>query len=196
MKFKQFISTINEGIITPENLKISTSDVSVLNKLYNKNDIYFTQTDGSKSASFGNFDPSGRIEIQVPKNADLNVLNSVVSHELLHREQNKKSNGNYGEWISKYGAKLNTYIKNFNNRVDNETSTQNEFDKIKQMQNVFHYNNPYELMAYAYQFVKTRHEFGFKSPNDVIKFLENTNIPKTNKIKKYIIKYWDIKEKL
>jgi hypothetical protein len=196
MKFKQFVQNINENIITPENLKISTSDVSVLNKLYNKNDIYFTQTEGSKSASFGNYTPGGRIEIQVPKNADLNVLNSVVSHELLHRHQDKKSKGNYGKWITQYGAELNAYIKGFNDRVDNNTSTQKEFDKIQLMKNVFRYGNSYELMAYAYQFVKTRKEFGFNSPTDIIKYLDNTPIPKTKRIKNYIIRYWNIKERL
>ena len=190
MKFKQFL----ESVITPENLKISTSDVQKLNKLYNKNDIYFTTSEGSKNASFGNYAPGGRIEIQVPKDADLNVLNSVVSHELLHREQDKRSNGNYGKWIQKFGNNLNDYIRKFNNRVDTNTSTQKEFNKIKELQNVFKYGNTCELMAYAYQFVKTRKEFGFKSPTDVMKFLEKTQIPKTNKIKKYIIQYWNIKD--
>ena len=195
MKFKQFLDIL-ESVITPENLKISTSDVDKLNKLFNKNDIYFTASEGTKSASFGNYAPGGRIEIQVPKDADLNVLNSVVSHELLHREQDKRSNGNYGEWIGKFGGKLNTYIKNFNDRIDLDTATERESEKIKELQNVFRYGNSFELMAYAYQFVKTRKEFNFKKPDDIVKFLKETQIPINNTIKKYIAGYWNIKDRL
>lgn len=197
MKFKSFVNnSLTESIITPENLKISTDDIDILNKKYNKKDIYFTQNNKNKAGSYGNYAPSGRIEIQVPKDADLDVLNSVVSHELLHREQNRKSNGNYGEWISKYGNGINDYVRKFNDRVDAETSIQKEYDKILKMQNIFKYGNSFEQMAYAYQFVKTRKNFGFTKPDDIVKFLKDTEIPVNNKIKKYIAGYWLIKDTL
>lgn len=193
MKFKEFLNEV----ITPENLNIKISDVDELNKLYNKKDIYFTQNDGPKSGSYGNYSPTGRIEIQVPKNADLNVLNSVVSHELLHKEQDKRSNGNYGKWITKYGTGLNNYIARFNDRVDTETATQKEFDKIKKMQDVFKYGNDYELMAYAFQFVKVRNELNVKSPSELIKFIDSsTEVPVSKKLKKYVAQYWLIKDQI
>jgi len=194
LRFKQY----NEGIITPDNLKVKTSSTVKLSKLYNKYNIFFELSDGSPQASYGNYDPKDdSINIQVPKNADLNTLNSVISHELLHREQNKRSGGDYAKWITKYGTGINDYIADFNNKVDLGTSTQKGFDKIEQMRNTFRYGNTFELMAYAFQFVKVRKALGVKSPSELVKFIDaSTEVPINKKMKKYIGMYWLIKEQL
>ena len=184
-------------MIVPINLNINTINVNILNERYNKDNIFFTQSlDKSTMATFGNYDPiTDNINIQVPFNANLENLNSVVSHELLHREQNFKSNFNYKKWIINYGKSLNAYISKFNDRVDTDTATQKEFDKITKMRETFRFTNSYELMAYSYQFTKMRKEIGANTVHELISFIDKeTIVPANKKLRKYVSKYWEIKE--
>jgi len=193
--FKQYFT---EAVIVPEKLKIKSGDLDELNARFNKDKIFFVQGDDTNPiAVHGYYDPSNKeIHIKLPMNVNLGALEASLGHELLHKEQDVRSKGNYGEWIKTYGTKINKYVHSFNKGIKDGTATPDLEKKIEQMTNVFLYGSPYEQMAYAYQFVKGRNVLGFKSPQDIFNHLKGTQIPVTKRFKKYVAGYWLIKDNI
>ena len=181
-------------IIKPTNLDIKTSNILELNTRFNTLGIWFTSTDDySVYATYGNYDPfTDNINIQVPQNADLTTLNSVVSHELIHKEQNRKSKNRYSNWLISYGKELNKKIKHYN-LIPNVSKTANLLGEIHYMNYVMKYSNSQELMAYAYQFVATKDLFDITTIDELFKYVrENTQIPVNNTFKSYANQYWEL----
>ncbi len=162
-------------IIFPKKINISLSNI-------NNHNIIFNQSDAYKHIS-GIFHIDNSIEIKLPKTPNLEILNAVISHELIHRKQNDLTQGKYTKWIESYGNELNNCVKKFNNNENQD------YAKIKNMHIFYKYGNPFEQMAYAYHFVKLKKYYNFKTPDDIIKYLKTSLIP-INEIEYYINEYW------
>lgn len=182
---------IFEAIINPGKLNINGTSLEYLNsnKELKKLNISFKKGDDLRGWYRQKTD---EIIIEIPDKFNKIELEALIGHEIIHREQQKRSKGKFEEFSKRTVDKINNLVKEFNNLPNNKTKI--EHDKLL---NFFRYENIYEQMAYAYQLVKDRKTFEFKSVNDIVKYFEKyLNIKMPNDFRKYIGMYWIIKDKL
>lgn len=178
---------ILEAIIEPALLKIKSdiSDIDSINDEFKSFKIFFT---------YGN-DLSGyykqkedEIHISILKNSPKSEIEAMIGHELIHREQNKRSGVNYLKQAEKWYKEVNKLALEFNKSQDT-----NILDQYRSRLDYFTKNNPYEQMAYAYQVVKENPNY---SPSDVVNFFKTYGFTIDVKLKKYIGMYYLIRNKL
>ncbi len=184
------ISTLTmEGIITPENVKIHTTDINRLNIQHNPF-VYFYK--GKLDELVGFWDEnSKKLIVTFGENITKPEIEAIVAHELIHKIQHQKTSTFYKE-TKDFVYKLNNLVKNFN-----KTPTLKNKNKFENLENKFRYSTTQEKMAYAYQYVKLRQTMDFNSPSDIINYFKQ--IPYfgvTKQFKKYIGMYWLIKERI
>ena len=182
------VNVLMEAIISPEKIRVNGLSIAELNTKFESIGIEFKSARELK----GYYDPSSeKIIIQVPDNYGDSELEAMIGHELIHREQNKRSNNLYSHQTKKLVQEINELIAVYEKSPNSKTQKEIE-NKI----NFFLYNTSQEKMAYAFQLVMDT-TFGFKSPSDIIKHLEKIPTLKIdNQLKKYIGMYWLIKDKL
>ena len=200
MKFREFLTSstpdnyenlncdniILEAVLNPGELRLKNTDLEYLNGLFKKLNVVFREADYlSGKAS------TEKIIIDVPKDVNITELEAMIGHELIHREQHKRSK-HFQDFTENIVKEINYLATKFN-----ETQDMSILNKRNELLNYFLYGNVYEMMAYAYQLVKDRDSYNLNSPSDVINYFDkflNTKVPK--KFKKYVGMYWIIKEKL
>ena len=93
--FERFnnIIQINEKIIEPHKVKITTKDVNILNKQFLKEKIIFNIIPLGLSGYYDK--QTDKINIFFDKNRSLQEIEAILAHELVHKEQHKRSGGNY-----------------------------------------------------------------------------------------------------
>lgn len=186
------ILPILEAIILPENIKINSSldDIDSLNREFKNLRVIFSinDTDNPKKLDAHYDQEEDKIYIfHSTKNTKLEV-EAMIGHEMIHREQNKRSNGNYFERAKKLTAELNKIATEYNRTKD--ISIFNDYNKKLKFRD---FDDSYEQMAYVYQTVKENPEL---TPNQLVKYFTKFGFNIDFKLKKYIGMYWLIRDKL
>ena len=106
---------IHEAIIYPENIKINSplDDEESLNKEFKKLNVTFHLGNYNLNAHYSQTEDEIHVYYN-SKNSKLEI-EAMIGHEMIHREQNKKSNGNYFERAKKLTTELNALADKFNN---------------------------------------------------------------------------------
>lgn len=183
---------IHEAVILPENLKINSnlSDIDSLNKEFKKMNIIFQINDGNNpdllSAHY-NQEKDKILVFHSTKNSKLEV-EALIGHEMIHREQNKRSNGNYFERAKKLTAEINNIVKEYQ-RTKNQDLIKDYQQKLKFKD----FDDSYEQMAYVYQTIKENPDL---TPNQLVKYFTKFGFVIDFKLKKYIGMYWLVKDKI
>lgn len=115
------------------------------------------------------------------KNSKLEV-EAIIGHEMIHREQHKRSNGNYFERAKKLTAEINNIVKEYE-RTKNQDLIKDYQQKLK----FKNFDDSYEQMAYVYQTIKENPEL---TPNQLVKYFTKFgfNIDfKLKKIYRYVL---------
>lgn len=190
------IIQLKEAIILPERIKIKTKDIEELNTEFKNQNIIFHYSPNELS---GYYDKQ-KDEVHIffdDKKVDNNSLEAMVAHELVHKEQHKRSGENYFKQSEAMVYKINTLAQEINSLdMSNSKSPSIAWNKTKErlaLLERFKYLSPYESMAYACQFVKN---YTHLLPKQILKQLEDDKIPLTNTLKKYVAMYWLIRDKI
>ena len=200
MKFREFLtsqvpnnynllsydSLILEAVLNPGEIKLNDASVEYLNKELNKLNIYFEESNNLYGKTDGK-----DIYIYVPNDVKIEELQAMIGHEIIHREQHKRSS-NFKQYTEKIVKEINDLAYKFNKTQDMKI-----LEIREKLLNEFLYGNIYEQMAYAYQLVKDRKSYNLNSPDDVVKYFKQflkAEMPK--KFMKYVGMYWLIKNKL
>jgi hypothetical protein len=190
---------INEKVIEPEQIIINSLDLDILNKEFNKYKIFFHKD--VKLSGVYDF-KTDKIIIGVSVNDDKKEIEAMIGHELVHKEQHKRSNGNFFKLTETMVIELRELIDKRNyylSKPNGNLVYKNELIKLdklfKQKDLEYKHLNPFEEMAYAYQSVKTYAKI-LNSPQEIIELLLYTKFPVTKRLKKYISMYWLIKDKI
>lgn len=182
------LTPIHEAVILPENVKISSNleNVEDLNKEFKKLNVIFHLNNGALTA----FYDQEKDEIHVNYNTSNTKLEieAMIGHEMIHREQNKRSSGNYFEKAKKLTDELNKIADKYNKTKDIKVFKEYQ-DKIK----FKNFDDSYEQMAYVYQVVKENKDL---TPNQLVKYFEKFGFKIDFKLKKYIGMYYLIKDKI
>ena len=195
--FERFnnIIQINEKIIEPHKVKITTMDVNILNKQFLKEKIIFNIIPLGLSGYYDK--QTDEINIFFDKNRSLQEIEAILAHELVHKEQHKRSGDNYFIQTSNMVKKINDLALEINSLdmtiTGNANILQNKIKERNELVKQYQYLTPYETMAYACQFVK---DYKYMNPTNIIKEMEKNKIPVNNLTKKYIAMYWLIRDKI
>lgn len=179
-------SLILEAIINPGEIKIESNDIDYLNDSFKKLKISFRE-----GSLLRGYNTGVEIIIVISKNDKLEEIEAMIGHEIIHREQMKKSD-KYLEQTINLVNKINELATLFNNTHD--IKYQKEREKLY---NFFTNGSVYELMAYAYQLVKDRKNYKLNTISDIIDFYSKIlgyEAPK--KFVKYVRMYWVIRDKI
>ena len=194
MTFKTYL----EAVIVPPQLKITTTDIKKLNKQFKNTIVEFIYTKEGESPHGGYRPGEDSIVIRVEKDMPLNVLETLIQHELIHLEQDKRSGGRMAADIAKdfkILKDIEEYIKSLDEDEEVDPATLKLYqDTVIKMDHL----NKEEYQTYAYMYAKL---FKDKKINDVIKIMQKdwmtwTNKKVSNRMLKYFASYWIIKEKL
>lgn len=189
------IIQINEKIIEPHKVKINTTDVSILNKQFSKEKIIFNNVSFGLSGYYNK--QTDEINIFFDKNRSTQEIEAILAHELVHKEQHKRSGENYFIQTAKMVKKINDLALEINSLdmtiIGNVNILQNKIKERNELVKQYQYLTPYETMAYACQFVK---DYKHMNPTNIIKEMEKNKIPVNNLTKKYIAMYWLIRDKI
>lgn len=180
---------IHEAIIYPENIKINSAldSEESLNTEFKKLKVVFHLENYSKNNDLNAYYNQLKDEIHVYyslKNSKLEI-EAMIGHEMIHREQNKKSNGNYFERAKKLTAELNKLADEFNKTQD--INIYKEYNSRKKFRD---FDDHYEQMAYVYQIVKENKNL---TPNQLVKYFQTLGFNIDYRLKKYIGMYYLIK---
>ena len=189
------IEPLFEALIEPHKIKITTNNIEKLNKEFVKYNIVFEHSPNEIRAFYK--PENDVILIIFKKDTKFNVIEALIGHEMVHREQHRRSGGNYFKQAEKIVGDLNS-LKDKINALDNSIPEQaKEFQKLykqyNELKNTFLFLTPYESMAYAYQFVK---EYKNLLPYEILEKLKEDNIKINNVTKKYVAMYWLIRDKI
>ena len=186
-----FILPIHEAIILPEDIKIKSSlnDVNSLENEFKKLNVIFHLTNNNKDDLNAYYkQDSDEIHVYYSlKNSKLEI-EAMIGHEMIHRAQNKKSNGNYFERAKRLTDELNKLALEFN-----KTQDINIFNDYKNKKKFRDYDDYFEQMAYVYQVVKENPNL---TPNQLVKYFDKYGFNVDYRLKKYIGMYWLIKDKI
>lgn len=179
-------SLIVEAIIHPGEIKIESKDLTYLNDSFKKLKISFRE--GPLLRGYTNED---EIIIVFSKEDKKEEIEAMIGHEIIHRQQMKKSN-KYLEQTIKLVNRINELATLFNDTHDIKYLKERE-----KLYNYFTNGTVYELMAYAYQLVKDRANYKLNSIKEITDFYSKVlgyDAPK--KFIKYVRMYWLIKDKI
>lgn len=179
-------SLILEAIINPGEIKIESKDIDYLNNSFEKLKITFREGPLLRGYNTGT-----EIIITISKNDKLEEIEAMIGHEIIYREQMKKSDKCMEQTINLVN-RINELATLFNNTHD--MKYQKERDKLY---NFFTNGSVYELMAYAYQLVKDRQNYKLNNIADIVDFYSKIlayEAPK--KFIKYVRMYWVIRDKI
>lgn len=179
----KYAGIILENIIEPYNINIKTHDIKKLNKQFKKEKIIFNN--GELRAFYNQEDNT--IEVFISEKDNFRAIEAMIGHEMIHREQNKRSGKNYFKQSKKLVNRINNLIPLVNKGDEKAVKEQ------EKLLDYFMKSSPYEQMAYAYQIVKT---YKNKTPREMIKILEKNNLKVDKKMLKYIGMYWLIRDKI
>ena len=186
-----FTLPIHEAIILPEDIKIKSSlnDVNSLENEFKKINVIFHLTNNNKDDLNAYYkQDSDEIHVYYSlKNSKLEI-EAMIGHEMIHRAQNKKSNGNYFERAKRLTDELNKLALEFN-----KTQDINIFNDYKNKKKFRDYDDYFEQMAYVYQVVKENPNL---TPNQLVKYFDKYGFNIDYRLKKYIGMYWLIKDKI
>lgn len=186
-----FTLPIHEAIILPEDIKIKSSlnDVTSLENEFKKLNVIFHLTNNNKDDLNAYYkQDSDEIHVYYSlKNSKLEI-EAMIGHEMIHRAQNKKSNGNYFERAKRLTDELNKLALEFN-----KTQDINIFNDYKNKKKFRDYDDYFEQMAYVYQVVKENPNL---TPNQLVKYFDKYGFNIDYRLKKYIGMYWLIKDKI
>ena len=179
-------SLVLEAIINPGEIKLESNDLEYLNKSFEKLKISFREGPVLRGYNTGS-----EIIIVFSKKDKLEEIEAMIGHEIIHREQMKKSD-KYMEQTIRLVTKINELATLFNQTHDLKY-------KIEREKIYTHFANGtvYELMAYAYMLVKDRKNYKLSSITDIINYYSKIlgyDAPK--KFIKYVRMYWIIRDKI
>lgn len=191
---------MNENIIEPMKIKISTSNLEKLNSEWNEYNIFFIE-----STTLSGYYDKQKDEICIfcnSKNKELEI-EAMIAHEMVHKEQHKRSGDNYFNQSEKMANEINYIIHEKQKLLKIPGGNLIYKDEIKELdkkliekETTYRYLTPYEEMAYACQNVIMYAKY-FSKPNDIINFLKSeTAFPITNRFKKCVAMYWLIRDKI
>ncbi len=171
---------LSEGIIIPNMMTVNTLDVEKLNNDSNMKELNIEFVDNVE----GGWYREGKIIIGMIGIESKQQLSSLIGHELIHAIQDEKSKSKFMNFAKVLDSKLQKSkdIESFKHKLD-----KNDF-KIN-------FDNPYEKMAYAYQFVSEYKSVINKSIEDLIEFIYDA-YPEFNKDKKFLKYTYQFYEKL
>ena len=197
--FMQQSIILDENIIEPYKIKINTTNIEELNKEFNIHDIYFEEGSELNGVYKQELD---EIHIFISKSDKINEIEAMIAHEMIHKEQNKRSKGNYFKKVQKDIDVINKLYKDKDKLIKEPGGILVHRDKIKILDQEirkktleFTHFNQFEEMAYACQAVKT-YVKTHKNLNDIIDELLFRKFPITSTFKKYLYMYWLIKDKI
>ena len=179
-------SLVLEAIIHPGEIKLESNDLEYLNKSFEKLKISFRE-----GPILRGYNTDSEIIIVFSEKDKLEEIEAMIGHEIIHREQMKKSD-NYMEQTIRLVTKINELATLFNQTHDMKYKTERE-----KLYTHFANGTVYELMAYAYMLVKDRKNYKLSSITDIIDYYSNIlgyDAPK--KFIKYIRMYWIIRDKI
>ena len=192
------ITTLNEAIILPENIKINTYDSEKLNKQFEKQKIKFFNVLKNKNDLCARYNPKNdETEVYYSDKNTFNEIEAILGHEMIHKAQNKLN--------TKFIEQAETLVKRINSRQEkmSELMNINTVESMKEWQKLlkinekerleFLQNSVFEKMAYAYSEVKMNRDGKL---SDLIEKFRKNGFLVDNKLKKYIGMYWLIKDKL
>ena len=189
------IKPLFEAVIEPHKIKIGTNNIDKLNKEFQKYKIIFEYSPNEIRAKYDN--KQDIIYIVFKKDTAFNVLEALIGHELVHREQHKKSGENYFKQSEKVVKEINDLRDKINQIDMSDPEEAKKFAKLYKRYNelldTFLFLTPYESMAYAYQFVK---EYYYLTPTGILDKLREDKIKINNVTKKYVAMHWLIKDKI
>lgn len=190
---------LNENIIEPNKIHISSTDLENLNSKFNKFDIFFSRGNELRAVYKQEKD---EIEVFVSLQDETIEIEALLSHEMVHKEQNKRSNGNYFKECKKMISRVNVILDKKRKLISEPGGILLHRDEIKELENeikenylVFTHLNPFEEMAYACQAV-IEYSKKYSKINDIINHLIQDKFPITNRFKKYLYMYWLIRDKI
>ena len=192
------ITTLNEAIILPENIKINTYDSEKLNKQFEKQKIKFFNVLKNKNDLRARYNPKNdETEVYYSDKNTFNEIEAILGHEMIHKAQNKLN--------TKFIEQAENLVKRINSRQEkmSELMDINTIESMKEWQKLlkinekerldFLQNSVFEKMAYAYSEVKMNRDGKL---SDLIEKFRKSKFVIDNKLKKYIGMYWLIKDKL
>ena len=192
------ITTLNEAIILPENIKINTYDSEKLNKQFGKQKIKFFNVLKNKNDLRARYNPKNdETEVYYSDKNTFNEIEAILGHEMIHKAQNKLN--------TKFIEQAENLVKRINSRQEkmSELMNINTIESMKEWQKLlkinekerldFLQNSVFEKMAYAYSEVKMNRDGKL---SDLIEKFRKSKFVIDNKLKKYIGMYWLIKDKL
>ena len=190
---------MNENIIEPDKIKIHNTDIKSLNNEFNKYNIYFEEgleLSGKYNAK------NDEIRMIISKNNNQDEIEAMLAHEMVHKEQNKRSSGNYFKKVEKDVQFINNLYKQKTSLIKEPGGILLHREEIKKLdieiskKSVeFTHLNPFEEMAYACQAVM-EYTKEYNKLNDIINLLIFQKFPVTGRFKKYLYMYWVIKDKI
>lgn len=199
MNWTEDIIHMNENVIEPYKIKIHNTDITSLNNQFNKYNIYFEEgleLSGRYNAK------NDEIRMTISKNNNQDEIEAMIAHEMVHKEQNKRSTGNYFKKVEKDVQFINKLYKQKTSLIKEPGGILLHRDEIKRLDNEiikksveFTHLNPFEEMAYACQAV-IEYSKEYNNLNDIINLLIIQKFPLTSRFKKYLYMYWLIKDKI
>ena len=201
MSFKNYLQ---EAVIVPEKIKITTTDVNKLNKQFKNYPVKFVfrEIDTDTEPAAGYTPKNNTITVSINNTVPLIAVEALIQHEIIHTIQDKKS-GSRMQADIEHSAKL---MKDIVDQVDDwEDDDENGPQAIsylakeyQKLQTKAKFLNDEERMTYAYMFVKLRSSDSIrkvlKEANKM--WVDLTNEKMNNKMMKYFYMYWSVKGEL
>jgi vacuolar-type H+-ATPase subunit I/STV1 len=189
------IKPLFEALIEPHKIKINTNEIDKLNKEFKNYNIVFKYSENEIKAYYNKQEDI--IYIIFKKDTAFNILEALIGHEMVHREQHKRAGEDYFKQSEKVVKEINDLRAELKQINMSDTEEAKRYVKLLKVYNAlldtFLYLTPYESMAYAYQFVK---EYKNIKPQAILDKMKEDKIKINNITKKYVAMYWLIKDKI
>lgn len=200
-KINEMLLVMNEGVIKPELVVVTSYDEDMLNKEFKKYNIIFHKENNIECYGYYDY-KKDEIHIFYSDKDLKEEIEAMIGHEMVHKEQHKKSKGNYFKQSEKIINKINNLLKRKSEILQTPGGILIHNKELKQIEkesedlyNYFLYLTPYEKMAYAYQYILMYKNL---KPNEIINKLKQDliykELIKTNDFKKYLAMYYLIKQ--
>ena len=200
--FKEMLlqKTLQEKVINPGKIDFGSTDATTLNYWYEDDGFEFEEVDSDEKLKAG-YDPvTGIINVRIPEGFDdLEMLNALIGHELIHKKQDSLSKGKMGKQVIKHLERLKELEKKEAKEKDPKKKKELKL-KIINTDADIKYRNQEELMTYTYMVTKMRKRYNMKSAKDVYDYLsawlDITNKKHLKKLKNYTKQYWKFRDEL